>query len=69
MKYKGYKVVLVREREGGYTALVPDLPGCVTVGETRKEARRNAREAMELWLETARAFGDPIPEPGQGRAR
>ncbi|MBW6394698.1 type II toxin-antitoxin system HicB family antitoxin [Thermus sp. SYSU G05001] len=67
MRPEDYEVILVPEPEGGYTALVPALPGCVTVGETEEEALQNAREAIELWLETAREFGDPIPQPGRGR--
>ena len=59
----GYWTFLVREEEGGYTALAPDLPGCVSVGEDIQEAQRNIQEAVELWLETARSFGDPIPPP------
>ena len=46
-----------------YIAEVPELPGCVTHGSTRAEAVANAEEAMELWIEVAREFGDPVPEP------
>lgn len=41
---------------------VPDLPGCVSVGETREEAERLIREAIEGHLETMLLYGDPIPE-------
>lgn len=67
MRPEDYEVILVPEPEGGFTALVPDLPGCVTVGETEEEVAQNVREAIELWLETAREFGDRIPQPGRGR--
>jgi predicted RNase H-like HicB family nuclease len=46
-----FKVVLEPSEEGGYTALVPALPGCISEGETIDEAMRNAREAIELYLE------------------
>jgi predicted RNase H-like HicB family nuclease len=49
-----------------YIAEVPELPGCMTHGATRADAVANAEEAMELWIEVAREFGDPVPEP-QGR--
>ena len=42
---------------------VPDLPGCMTHGNTPAEAARNAEEAISLWLDTARELGRPIPEP------
>ena len=46
-----FKVVLEPSEEEGYTALVPDLPGCISEGETIKEAMANVREAIELYLE------------------
>ena len=45
------KVVLEPSEEGGYTAIVPALPGCVSEGDTRGEALKNIREAIELYLE------------------
>ena len=45
------KVVLEPSDEGGYTAYVPALPGCISEGETRDDAMRNIREAVELYLE------------------
>lgn len=44
-------VVLEPSSEGGFTAYVPALPGCISEGETREEALRNIREAIELYLE------------------
>ena len=44
-------VVLEPSEEGGYTVVVPSLPGCISEGETREEAIRNIREAIELYLE------------------
>lgn len=45
------KVVLEPSEEGGYTAIVPSLPGCISEGETVEEAVRNIRAAIELYLE------------------
>jgi predicted RNase H-like HicB family nuclease len=45
------RVILEPSEEGGYTALVPSLPGCISEGETREEALRNIQEAIELYLE------------------
>jgi len=45
------EVVLEPSDEGGYTAYVPSLPGCISEGETREEALANIREAIELYLE------------------
>lgn len=45
------RVVLEPSEEGGYTAYVPSLPGCVSEGDTREEALTNVREAISLYLE------------------
>lgn len=56
-----YTVIL--ERTGtGYSAYAPDLPGCVSVGETREEIMEMMREAMEFHLESMIEDGDEIPE-------
>ena len=47
------KVVLDPSDEGGFTAYVPSLPGCVSEGGTREESLANIREAIELYLEPA----------------
>lgn len=56
-----YTVALEREPDNGYVATVPILPGCVSQGDTREEALRNIREAIELYVEDCRAAGDPVP--------
>jgi predicted RNase H-like HicB family nuclease len=56
-------VVIVEQGESGFGAYVPDLPGCVAVGETREEALRLIGEAVELHLEGLRQEGLPIPKP------
>lgn len=58
------KYAVIFERgEGNWAAYVPDLPGCMSTGETLEETKQNIREAIQGHLETLRQFGDPIPEP------
>lgn len=45
------RVILEPSDEGGYTATVPALPGCISEGDTKEEALRGIREAIELYLE------------------
>ena len=45
------KVVLEPSEEGGYTAIIPSLPGCISEGNTKQEALKNIREALELYLD------------------
>lgn len=56
-----WKVILHVDEDGVWCASVPALPGCVSDGKTRDLALQNVREAMELWLETAREMGQVIP--------
>ena len=51
------------DEDGLWIADVPDLRGCMTHGHSRSEAVKNAAEAIEAWLETARDAGFDIPEP------
>ena len=58
-----YSVLLLPEpEEGGFSVLVPALPGCLTQGETVDEALANAREAIALHVRALRRHGEPIPE-------
>ena len=59
MKY----AVVIETSETGYGAYVPDLPGCVAVGETFAETERLIREAVEFHLEALREDGVPVPTP------
>jgi predicted RNase H-like HicB family nuclease len=56
-----FTVVLEQEPDEGFVASVPALPGCVSQGDTREDALRNIREAIELYLQDCRESGDPIP--------
>jgi predicted RNase H-like HicB family nuclease len=60
MKILQYRVLLREEPEGGYTVIVPSLPGCVTYGETLDEAKRMAKEAIELYIQTLKELGEEI---------
>ena len=55
--------VVIEKTGTGYSAYVPDLPGCVSVGGTRAEMDRNIREAIELYLDELGEQGAPIPAP------
>ncbi len=46
-----------------YIADVPELPGCSAHGDTYESALNNAQDAIKLWIDTAKEFGDTIPEP------
>ena len=61
-----YQVNLIPDDEGGYTVLVPLLPGCVSHGRTVEDATKNAREAIELHLENLIAHKLPIPNEDEG---
>lgn len=56
-----YRILLREELEGGYTVIVPSLPGCVTFGETIDEAIVMAREAISLYIESLKAHGEEVP--------
>jgi len=56
-------MVVIEQGESSWGAYVPDLPGCVAVGETREEVLRLIREAMEFHLEGLRREGAPVPAP------
>lgn len=64
MAKRRYAIVIEGGEPGsGFSAYVPDLPGCVTVGETVAEVRRNMGEAISLHLHGLREDGEPIPPP------
>ncbi|HDH53037.1 MAG TPA: type II toxin-antitoxin system HicB family antitoxin [Nitrospirae bacterium] len=56
------KVYLEPSDEGGYTAIVPSLPGCISEGDTKEEAIKNIKEAIELYLESVEDDVLTIPE-------
>jgi len=59
-----YEVIIYwSDEDQAFVAEVPELPGCAAHGATREAALANAEDAIQLWLDTAREYGDPIPEP------
>ena len=55
--------VVIEKGQSNYSAYVPDLPGCVAVGDTIEETQREIQEAIEFHLEGLRADGLAVPEP------
>ena len=55
--------VVIEKGERNFSAYVPDLPGCVSVGDTLEEVKAEIREAIEFHLEGMREDGLPIPQP------
>ena len=58
-------VVLRPEPEGGFTATVPTLPGCVTYGRTLAEARKMAKDAISGYIESLKKHKEPIPSDSE----
>jgi len=59
-----YEIIIYWSNEAQrFIAEVPELPGCMAHGQTPNEALTNCQDAMNLWLDTAKQFGRPIPEP------
>ena len=59
-----YEIIIYWSNEDHvFIAEVPELPGCMAHGETQEAALQNAKEAMQLWIDAALEFGDPVPEP------
>ena len=56
-----YRVLIQQDEDGTFVAEVPSLPGCISQGPTRAETVRNIQEAIEVYLESLKAHGDPIP--------
>jgi len=58
-----YRVVIERDEDGVFIAEVPQLPGCISQGRSREEALRNIREAIEVYIESLKLHGEPLPPP------
>ena len=61
--FKYETIIFWSDKDQTYLAEVPELPGCMAHGETYESALANAKDAIQLWLDTAEEFGDFIPEP------
>jgi predicted RNase H-like HicB family nuclease len=59
-----YEIIIYWSSEdNAYIAEVPELPGCMAHGANQEDALTNIKSAMELWINTAKEFNDPIPAP------
>jgi len=59
-----YEIIIYwSEEDAAFIAEVPELPGCAAHGDTQEAALSHAKDAISLWIETAKEFGDSIPEP------
>ncbi len=59
-----YEIIIYWSREDkAFIAEVPELPGCMAHGDTYEDAIRNIKDAIELWIDTAKEYGDPVPQP------
>ena len=56
-----FRVRIEQDEDGIFVADVPSLPGCISQGQTREEAVRNAEEAIAGYLESLKTHGEPIP--------
>ena len=51
------------DADRAFVAEVPELSGCMAHGDSHETALKHVNEAIQLWIDTAREFGDPIPQP------
>jgi len=59
-----YEIILYWSSEDeAFVAEIPELPGCMAHGNTPETALANVKEAIQLWIDTAKEFGDSVPEP------
>lgn len=61
LKYE--TIIYWSEEDQAFVAEVPELPGCMAHGGSYETAMANIQEAMQLWIDTAKEYGDPIPSP------
>ncbi len=56
-----YRAIIEQDEDGVFVVEIPSLPGCISQGNTRSEALKNIKEAIELYLESLNEHGEPIP--------
>jgi len=61
--FKYETIIFWSDEDQSFVADVQELPGCMAHGKTQIEALSNPNDAIQLWLDTAIEFGDPVPEP------
>ncbi len=59
--FKYETIIYWSKEDNAYLAEVPELPGCIAHGDTYESALENIQNAIQLWIDTAKEFGDPIP--------
>ncbi len=60
-----YSILIEPAEGGGFIALVPDLPGCMSDGETEEEALHSVKDAIAEWIDEAKRLGRQIPPPSR----
>ncbi len=63
MKYRYELILYWSDQDQAFVVDVPELPGCSAHGASHQEALDNVYQAIDLWIETAEEYGDPIPVP------
>ncbi len=63
MNYRYEIIIHWNDEDKIFVAEVPELPGCMAHGKDYDKALSNIKEAIELWIDTAKKYGDPIPKP------
>lgn len=63
-----YEIIIYWSKDDqAFVAEIPELPGCMAHGSSPELALANAKDAIDLWIDTAKEFGDPIPAPRERR--
>ena len=63
MNYRYEIIIHWSDEDNVFVAEVPELPGCMAHGKDYDDALHNIKEAIRLWIDTAKKYGDPIPQP------
>jgi len=61
--YKYEIIIYWSDEDQVFIAELPELPGCMAHGDSQESALSNAQEAIQLWIDTAKDLGEPVPEP------
>lgn len=61
--YKYEVIIYWSDEDQVFIAELPELPGCMAHGESQESTLKNAQEAIQLWIDTANEFGEPVPVP------
>ena len=56
-----YRVLIEQDEDGAFVAICPSLPGCISQGNTRKEALANIKDAIDGYIASLKKHGEPIP--------